>query len=237
MSATQVAAQLFQLQQFDLELDRVRAELQMIANSLQGNEEVRRLRAEHKIAQQQWQSGLQDQKAAEWSLEDLTQRLDNQEKRLYAGTSIGPKELQSLQQEAQRLRGQQSRQEEVVLELLDVAEALQEEVQRKLVKLQEAEAAWAQESAALLARRDQLEAHQQELQRQREQVVSHLEEDIVARYSMLRRTKQGRAISKVEQNACQWCRVILTPSELQQVRISPDLQTCMNCGRILYYDR
>ena len=77
----------------------------------------------------------------------------------------------------------------------------------------------------------------QDLQGKRQQLVVGLNEDVVKRYEAMRKTKQGRAISRIEQNSCQWCRVILTPSELQKVRISPELQTCLNCGRILYYQR
>jgi uncharacterized protein len=237
MSATQVAAQLFQLQQLDLDLDRLHVELQSVNNSLQGNAKIRKLREEYNSAQQQLQAGLQQQKEAEWELEDVNRRLTTQEQRLYNGATVTTKELQTLQQEVQRLRAQQSRQEETVLELIDVAESLQEEAQRRLTALKQAEEDWEQESATLIARRDQLQARQQELEGKQGELAKVFDETLLARYAALKRSKQGRAVSRVEQNSCQWCRVILTASELQRVRISPELQTCMNCGRILYYDR
>ncbi len=237
MSTMQVAALLFQLQRLDLDLDRLLAELQSVANSLQGNPRIRKLRADYDSALQQLQGSLQQQKEAEWGLEDVNQHLTAQEQRLYQNTSVSPKELQALQLEVQRLRAQQSRQEETVLQMIDGAEALQEEAQRRLTVLKQTEVSWEEESAALIARRDQLQARQQELEARRAELVKNMDENLLARYTTLRRTKQGRAISRVEQNSCQWCRVILTPSELQRVRISSELQTCMNCGRILYYDR
>jgi predicted nucleic acid-binding Zn-ribbon protein len=237
MNMTQLVAQLFQLQQVDLEVDRLTAELQSVTQTLQGNANLKRLRAEYKAAQQQLQTGLQAQKEAEWALEDINNRLKVQEERLFSGGVNNTKELQSLQNEVQRLRGQQSHQEEVTLEVLDVAETLQEMAQRKYVALKQAEEAWETEAASLVVRRDQLEIKQQELQKKRKELASGFEQEILLRYDTLRRTKQGRAISKVEQNSCQWCRVILTPSELQHVRISQELQACTNCGRILYYDR
>jgi len=109
--------------------------------------------------------------------------------------------------------------------------------QRKFVALQRAEEAWEQEAVTLAARRDQLEARQRELQGKRAEISSAVEQGSLIRYDAMRHTKQGRAVSKVEHNSCQWCRVILTPSELQHVRISSELQTCTNCGRILYYER
>ncbi len=237
MSTRQLAAQLFQLQQLDLELDRLSAELQSVVSTLQGNASLQRQRAEYETAQQQLQVGLQAQKEAEWALEDVNNRLKLQEERLFSGSVNNPKELQSLQNEVQRLRAQQSHQEETTLEVIDATESLQEVAQRKFVALQRAEEAWGQEAVTLAARRDQLEARQRELQGKRAEISSAVEQGSLIRYDAMRHTKQGRAVSKVEHNSCQWCRVILTPSELQHVRISSELQTCTNCGRILYYER
>jgi uncharacterized protein len=237
VSTTQMAATLFQLQQLDLELDRLTNEYQAITTSLQGNAKLRKLRSDYEIAQEEWQSSLQTQKDAEWTLEDLNSRLQQQEQRLYNGSVTNPKELQSLQQEVQRLRAQQNRQEERLLEVIDMTESLQEIAQQKQIGLQQAQDAWQEEFTILTTRGKQAEEQQRALREKREQIVAYLDVDLVKRYETMRRTKQGRAVSKVEQNSCQWCRVILTPSELQHVRISSELQTCTNCGRILYYDR
>jgi predicted nucleic acid-binding Zn-ribbon protein len=237
MATNQVVAALYQLQQLDLELDRLTIECQSIANALQGNAQLQRLRADYAVVQQQLQIGLQTQKEAEWTLDDINRRLRTQEQRLYDGAVTNPKELQSLQQEVQRLRAQQSRQEESALEMIDAAESLQEMAQHREIALKEAEAAWEQERTTLINRQEQSEARKHALQAQRAQLIATIEPALLQRYESMRRTKQGRAVSKVEQDACQWCRVILTPSELQRVRISTELQTCMNCGRILYYIR
>lgn len=237
MSTTQVTTVLYQLQLLDLELDRVVAEQQAVRHSLQGNRKLHKLRSEYDTAQQQLQSGMQAQTEAEWALEDVSRRLKAHEQRLYNGTVINAKELQSLQQEVQHLRAQQGRQEDVVLEVIDTTDSLKETAQRRLETLQQAEETWKRESATSLARSEELETKKKEIETKRAQLASRLEAELIERYDKMRRTKQGRAISKVEQNSCQWCRVILTPSELQHVRISAELQTCTNCGRILYYDR
>jgi len=237
MSTTKIAGTLYQLQQLDLELERLLAEQQALANSLQGDPVLKKLRAEDNIAQQQLNSGLQAQKEAEWALEELDRRLLMQEQRLYNGSVTNPKELNAIQQEVHRLRAQQNRQEEMVLEVLLATESLQETAKQKAEALRQAEENWAEGNAAGMTRRSQLETKQQELQTKREQFVTDIDPGLLKRYEALKRSKQGRAVSKVEQNSCQWCRVILTPSEMQRVRASTELQTCNNCGRILYYDR
>ncbi len=237
MSTVQVTSTLFHLQQLDLELDRLTAEKQSVVQALQGNTVLHKAQTAYTLSQQQLHAGEQAQKEAEWSLEDLSRRLGTQEQRLYSGTSVNSKDLNTLQQEVQRLRAQHHRQEEVVLEVMDTTETLQETVQRRLRELQKVEEDWQKESTTLIGRREQLEGRQQETQEKRTQMTATIPADLLQRYDTMRKAKQGRAVSKVEQGSCQWCRVILTPSELQRVRISSDLQTCTNCGRILYYER
>ncbi|MBV9690213.1 MAG: hypothetical protein JO202_10955 [Ktedonobacteraceae bacterium] len=237
MSTTHVTSTLFQVQQLDLELDRLAAEQRTVIHMLQGDSKLRKLRVDYNIAQQQWQSGLQAQREAEWALEDVNRRLNAQEQRLFSGVVKSPKELQSLQHEVQGLKAQQIRQEEKALEMIEAADTLKEAMECRGEVLQQAEDVWKKESATLIARRDQLAAQQCELQTKRVQLASRLDAALMQRYDAMRRMKQGRAVSKVEQNSCQWCRVILTPSELQRVRISVELQTCTNCGRFLHYDR
>lgn len=237
MSTTQVVAAFFQLQQLDLELDRLTVECQSIVNALRGNTRLQRLRSDYTVAQQQLKSGQQAQQDAEWALADVNRRLQTTEQRLYDGKTSNLKELDSLRREEQRLRAQQHRQESQTREVTDAAESLQEMTLQRETALKEAETAWVQETATLNARLAQAESRKQELQAKRAQLAGSIEAPLLTRYETLRRTKQGRAVSKVENNSCQWCRVILTSSELQRVRISSELQTCSNCGRILYYDR
>ena len=237
MGTTLVTATLFQLQQLDLELDRLVAEKQTITTALQSSDSLRKARAEHEAAQRKLQAGLQAQREAAGALEDLTQRLKTVEGRLYDGSVNNAKEMNALQVEVQRLRTQQNAQEEIVLERIDAEETLAKDVEQKRGFVSIAEENWQQERAELQQRLDQLEARTQQLQGRRTGVTQGLDENLLKRYETLRRTKQGKAISKIEQNSCQWCRVILTPSEIQHVRLSMDVQTCMNCGRILHYER
>jgi hypothetical protein len=192
---------------------------------------------EHEAAQQQLLAGQQAQKEAEWSLDDITQHLAANERRLYSGVIQNGKELQVLQHESQNLRAQENRQEERLLEVMDATESLVEQERLKATALQQAEEKWEQEKIILHTRHDQSDLRGKELQGKRQKLSADLSEPLLKRYETMRRTKQGRAVSKIDQNSCQWCRVILTPSELQLVRISPELQTCTNCGRILYYER
>jgi predicted nucleic acid-binding Zn-ribbon protein len=230
MSTTQIAATLYQLQQIDLDLERLILEQQTLTRTLQGDSTLAKARAESRIAQQQLHSGLQAQK-------ELDHRLKLLEQRLYSGSITNPKELYAVQQETQHLRAQQSRQEEMTLEVMDATDTLREMAKQKGEALQRAEEAWTQFNASSVQRGEQLESKRQEVQARRDQFAGSIDAELLKRYETLKRSKQGRAVSKVEQSSCQWCRVILTPSELQRARVSQDLHLCGNCGRILYFDR
>jgi predicted nucleic acid-binding Zn-ribbon protein len=237
MSTAHIAAPLFQLQQLDVELERLAAEQQGILQTLQGNRELEKLRSKLAASREQLRAGQQEQREAEWALEEINRRLQALEERLYSGAVTNAKELAALQQEVQHLRAQQSRQEDRALEAMDLTETLQGIVDQQEQELRRAEEAWEQESAARRARHEQLEQRRRELEAQRTALAQEITADLLARYEALRRTRQGRAISRVEQNSCQWCRVLLTASEMQRVRFGRELLTCSNCGRILYYDR
>lgn len=237
MGTTHIGAALFQLQQLDFEIDRLVAEHQALTTSLQNTYSVNKARAQQKQAQQQLTTGLQAQRDAEYALEDVERRLKQHEQRLYSGSVTNPKELAALQQEVQHLRSQQGRHEEIVLEKMEAAENLRELAEQSERAVTEAEQAWEKANAVGITRRDQLDTKLQELRAKRAGQTGALDSELVKRYEGMRKTKQGKVISKIEQNSCQWCRVILTPSEIQRVRTSSELQTCSNCGRILYYDR
>ena len=200
MGTTQITTTLFQLQQLDIELDRLVFEQQAVTTSLQGNTSLRRIRKELEYLQQQLQAGQQSQEESEWTLDDLASRLQHKEERLYNGTVTNPKELQSLQHEVQQLRAQYNRQEERVLEALDTTEALKEALQQKQNELKKAEDHWQSECNDLLMRQSQLAARKQDFVQKRQQLVTHLTEDLLTRYDTIRRSKQGRAVSKVERN-------------------------------------
>jgi predicted nucleic acid-binding Zn-ribbon protein len=235
MSTTQVAAQLFELQRLDLEQDHLRIEQQTLTTSLKGTRTLQKLRAECITLQQQLQASQQAHAEAEWALVDTNNRLRTQEQRL-SEKKASEQEQQGLQAEIKRLKAQQSRQEETVLQAHDAEDFLREIVERKQSNLEQAEKIWQQENAIHIERYHQIEARLSELQEQRMLLAGTLNEEYVQRYNSMRKSKQGRAVSKVEQNSCQWCLAILTHSELQKVLASPVLQTCTNCGRILYYD-
>jgi predicted nucleic acid-binding Zn-ribbon protein len=74
----------------------------------------------------------------------------------------------------------------------------------------------------------------QDLLRERASLIAKIDENVLAQYRKLRRLGLGHVLSQVQAEACTCCLAIITTSELLQIHIGEQLQTCSNCGRILY---
>jgi uncharacterized protein len=118
-----------------------------------------------------------------------------------------------------------------------------EEVDRFRGLLREAEAAYAKtqtliaEDLALLGeRRQRLEADQAELIAEREILASKAPEELLPLYERLMRSKDGVAISPMNDGRCGGCHMRLIPSTAIKVQAESEMVRCEDCGRILYQD-
>ena len=234
MSRASKAAPLYQLQQLDLELERVISAAQAISKALQDDTVVRQATEVLEAAQQRLKQRQFALRTAEQELESLETRLKSHSGRLYSGAIGNPRELGALQQEVQHLREQRSAQEDRVLESMTAVEEAQEQVNADSTRRDEAARARQQEQLELLERQRQTEARRGELSQQRQSLAAGCDALLLQRYEQIRKVRAGKAVSLAEGGTCQWCRVGLTASDIQRLRTSTEVITCSNCGRILY---
>jgi uncharacterized protein len=72
------------------------------------------------------------------------------------------------------------------------------------------------------------------LKDRREAIINNLPHAVLDSYERIRSHK-GIALSKVNKNYCQNCRIIVPYSVLKRVRKGEQLTTCQNCGLILFF--
>lgn len=156
--------------------------------------------------------------------------------KLYSGTVTSPKELESMEKEIEMLGRQKDKLEEGILELLDVVE------ERKSA-LAVAEAALKQhagELAAYLEKLQQdgmaLDARIKELAAKREQALLAVDAALLKRYEAMRAHLGGVVVSKVEGDRCSACHTNIMPFTMRELRAGKEIQTCENCGRLLYLE-
>jgi len=226
--------QLYKLQQLDIEVQKT----QQIADEIiyQLNENRALVAAESELASQKQQltEWKRKQKNTEWELEDLQERLNHLNNKLYGGTVKNPKELVNLKREAENLKGKLSAKEDALLELMSQVEEMEARVKGSTKELKELKQEWQQKQEALTRRKIETETALTSLDENRQELAQQISPEALNLYEQIKLTK-GQAIAKVEQGRCQGCRITLPTSQWQKAKAG-DLVQCNSCNRILYVE-
>ncbi len=227
-----IAKQLYQLQEVDLELESVGQALSQIISQLGENQAVLRAQAELKLEHQRLEELRQQQRSAEWEVDDLANKLASDEEKLYSGKIKNPKELASLQHEVEGLKARRARLEDKALETMSQVELAETSVADKSSELERLEAGWQSQQQKLSGEMERLKAIASDLKQKWESLAADIDAKVVKFYRELRKQKVT-AVAKVEQGICRGCRISLSTAALQQVRGGSPVQ-CSSCGRILF---
>jgi len=156
---------------------------------------------------------------AEWSVDDARGKATEVEGKLYGGSIRNPKELTDLNADLSSLKAQVAKREDTLLGLL--------------VEIEEAEAVWRRDQAALLGEKSQLEREIADLETRRRDQLPAVDASSLRLYQLLRDRHRGQAVARVERGMCQGCRITLPMSLLQKARSGIGLVQCVSCERIL----
>jgi predicted nucleic acid-binding Zn-ribbon protein len=227
------AGRLLDLQEQDLALDRIDAQLAAIASRLGESPELLAARqalreAEARAAQLEGQRHDVDVQ-----VQATRAKREREETKLYSGTVVSTKEMQNLQHEVESLRRRTIELEDRELAIMSELEEAEAARAKALQALADVERRWQEEQAALIRDREELLAQRARAVALREQRLRLVDPSDLPTYEALRRRLAGRAVARVERGMCSACRVSLPEREIQKARTSPALVTCSNCGRIL----
>ncbi len=146
-------------------------------------------------------------------------------------------EYQALAQQIQTCKGEITRLEDQVIDLMEQAEAAQKEVVR-LRAVAVAAQQGADDLVAQLGEREKnLQKELEELQSARNQQAETVEAGVRARYERLLKTKGDNALAGVNHGVCGGCHMKLPTQVLVACQAEQEVVSCINCGRILYYTR
>jgi len=227
-----VAKQLYQLQEVDLELESAEQAVSQIASQLGESQAVLRAQNELRLEQQHLEELKHQQRSAEWEIDDLVGKLSTLEKELYSGKIKNPKELTSLQHEIEGLKAKRNQLEDKALEIMSQVELTEAGIAARRSELEGLEAEWRSQQQRMSDEMKRLESLVSELKHKRDLLVANIDPGTVEFYSELRRQK-GTAVARVEQGICRGCRISLPTTDLQQVK-GGSLVQCGSCGRILF---
>ncbi len=227
---------LVQLQEIDAALATRRTQLAEIQRRLEDTADVDDLNAQR----EQLVTGIatleREHRAAEAEVQDARAHLGDVEGKLYGGSVKNPKELMSMQQDADMIRGQLTRSEDAALAVLGRLEQQRTALAAVENQLSVARQAHAELEAELGAQRTALDGEVADLDGRRQGVTAKIPAVDLRLYASQYGAKQGRAVAKVERTLCQGCRVNLPAIVVQRVRGAQNLIQCPSCGRILYFE-
>jgi len=226
--------QLYQLQQLDSQVNACRRRLTDIAANLRETEILKSARSVQQAAETACNQARALVTNLDLEVKGLQQKISQNEKRLYSGKLVNPKEAASLQDEIASTKRWLSKREEDLLDAmieLEDAEATLQERQRVFADIQ---AQWKAEQVELRQEQAKLQTDVQAATDARAKLARLIEQKDLVLYEKLRKQKGGVAVTGVENGNCLMCGVMLSSRLLQQASDDSQLYYCGNCGRIIY---
>ena len=227
---------LLELQAIDTGVDR----LQVRRRQLESGAELTAARSEADAAENiLGELGLRldalarEQQRVEHELDSLTQKSTAEERRLYDGSVVNSRELESLQREIGNLKKRRADREDELLAMMEEREG------------REANAAAARaESDSLRARVEQistsgdreLEQTRTELETlaaRRATLAPQVDPDLLELYDDLRAQKKGVGVAELIDGVCQGCHEKLSAMEMDRIKHAEGVRRCEHCRRIV----
>jgi uncharacterized protein len=233
MIGMNLAQQLQELQELDLQLDRLGLELEAAISALKESPTVQQARVDCEQAEAELESRRRAAQEVDWSARDGQAKIGALEARLYGGSVASAKELATLQRDVESLKAYQLQREERLLETMISVEAAQAQVRTSREALDRENASSRANQDRARADQDALQVEIADLQARRRAQASAIDAAGLATYERLRRIKGGRAVARLAGSVCQGCRLALPSGDAARVKQSMGLVFCVNCGRIL----
>lgn len=224
---------LYDLQAVDRELDSRHGQLTDIAARLVAGSGLDGLRAQADDLKENVRRATNQQRDLEDAVTRQTERVDENETKLYSGAIKVPRELEDLQAEVAQLKKQRSGIEDLLLEALERVDEFQASFKNADGKLKRGEAAWEAEEASLTGEQARLSAEVNELSGRRTEMSGHVDAGMLSLYEQVRKAHDGVAVAQVQRDRCEACRIGLPNKQLQELRTATTPVRCNNCGRIL----
>ena len=143
-------------------------------------------------------------------------------------------EFQAIGHEIERYENEIRKIEDDELELMVLADKVKLDLTEEEKKAAAAQNSIARQTADLEEKSKALESQLQRLTRERSELAGKIEEDLLARFERLFKSKGDAAIVAIEHGVCTGCHMKVTTATASQVRAGKEIVSCENCGRILY---
>lgn len=227
---------LLALQELDLSIDRLehrRAELEEGGEVAAARRRVDELEDQVGTIKLALDSIGREQTRYETEIDSYTRRIEGEEKRLYDGSVVNPKELQAIRAEVDNLKSRRSRTEDELLGQMERREDLETRLAPLETQLAEAHERLTDVRGSSAVELEEILAALEARRGERAEAARTIEEELLELYEDLRGAKHGVGAAALVDRVCQACHQELSPLEYEQVRNEEGVRRCPNCRRIL----
>jgi uncharacterized protein len=143
-------------------------------------------------------------------------------------------EFQAIGHEIERYENEIRKIEDEELELMVEADKLKADL-----GLEEKKSATVKESVArqisdLESKSKTLQSRLEELTKERAEIASKIDEDLLSRFERLFKSKGDAVVVALEHEVCTGCHMKVTTQTAHRAKAGKEIVSCENCGRILY---
>lgn len=144
------------------------------------------------------------------------------------------KEYTAMLKEIDGAKADKSLIEDQILGILEHLDNIVAEIDKEKNSLTEEEKKLNKDKAGLEIERKTIEQEIVVFNHKRSQIAPKIDRRILATYERILKNKDGLALVKVVNNACQGCFMNVTHQTVNEIRMYDKLVTCQACARILY---
>ena len=227
-------SQLIELQELDLEIQRVADRLARIpAERDQTENEFNQYAAEFLDLKSRYEKTLEDRKQLESELATTQQHHDKYKQDLMRVRN--EKEYTTALREIDATKKQASALEGEILKRMEETEKLEGELSVGAPDIERKRGEVDLLLVTLDKERDETGKLFDSLNQRRRQLSGQLPISLFSTYDRMSRTRRGQALAQVRNGICTACRMKVRPKVFSDVRKGDQMVTCESCGRILYY--
>ena len=143
-------------------------------------------------------------------------------------------EFQAIGHEIERYENEIRKIEDEELELMVLADKVRADLSEEEKEAFSIQQSIARQSIDLDEKSKALESQLQQLTAERSELAGKIDEDLLARFERLFKSKGDAAVVAIEHGVCMGCHMKVTTATASQVKAGKELESCENCGRILY---
>lgn len=143
-------------------------------------------------------------------------------------------EFQAMGHEIERYENEIRKIEDDELELMDQADKVKAELVAEEKKAASTKDSISRQLVDLEEKSKTLDSRLQELTRERGELASNIDEDLLSRFERLFKSKGDAVIVAVEHGVCTGCHMKLTTATVKAAEAGKEIVNCEQCGRILY---